>query len=304
MPIFNSANEGFLFRNSPFGQAQNQIQSPYDSPWVSRVKDVKLWHMYLLDSVQEAQLSVGDRISGQFTPQNFVYNLGSKISESSGYGRSNPIIQWVGGTLDTATFQVRLFSAHKNDYTAATKLEQMKLLCIAHEPYLRAPLIRFFWGNSIPGGLKCFVESIGNIVFDELRPDGSIRGVTLNITLKKFTEFKITRIVQPQLERTPTHVVKSGESYEMIAYRRWGDPMIGVPLRQQNPRFPIQKWAPKNLSILEANETIKLFPLKELTSKPIKPESHIFLEDNIQAADNRRYIFSLRSKRIGILPKK
>jgi hypothetical protein len=272
--------------------------------WESRVRDAKRWHLLLEEPAPNIDLNTGDRIYGQFTPQEFSHDLSANVPDAGGFSRANPLVQWVGGSVETITFQARLFSEHKDDQTAADKLEVLKNLRIPSPPNTRPPLTRFFWGDAIPGGMQCYVQSLGGIKYDEIRTDGTIRGLSLNISLKRYTPFRIVRVLSTPMEQTPTHAVKDGETYEMIAQREWGDPLLGVVLRRMNPRFPMEKWAPKGVADLVANETIKIFDRSEVTRERIKPTSHIFDEDSITSAENRRYFFAQRGAKTAILPKR
>lgn len=270
----------------------------------STARDAVIWHLLVMEETSDTELTTGYRITGQFTPTNPTHNMGNILSEAGGYSRSQPLLQWIGGALETFTFEARLFSEHSKDNTTRDKLEVLKFLTQPCQPMGRPPLTRFFWGNAIPGGMPCFVDSLGNIRYDEIRPDGSLRGATLNITVKKFIPFTIARANTSPVERTPTHVVKTGETYEMIAYRTWGDPMLGVPLRQQNPRYPMEKWAPKQLADLSNGETIKLFPRRDLDRDKIRPQCHIFNPDDPASADLRRFYFMTLAKKTGIIIKR
>jgi hypothetical protein len=152
--------------------------------------------------------------------------------------------------------------------------------------------------------MQCFVRSLGGVQYDEIRSDGSIRGVTLQISLVRYTPFRVIRVATSPIEQTPVHVAKAGESYEMIAYRRWGDPMLGVPLRQSNPRFPMSKRAPKDYADLRPGDEVKLIDRKFLTAVPFKPQCHVFDDDNHISADNRRFFFNLRGVKSGVMPRR
>lgn len=275
------------------------------SPFIDRVRDAMVWHLLLLESVDNSSLQEGKRITGQFPLQQGSHSISAEVPDASGFSRSHPLVQWVGGAAETFTFQARLFSEHSEDFTATDKFELLKLMCNkSHAPLNRPPLARFYWGNAIPGGMPCFVQSIGGVSYDEIRPDGSLRGVTLNISIKKYVPFQVTLATVSPTDRTPTHTVRDGETYEMIAHRRWGDPMLGIPLRQQNPRFPMEKWAPRGVADLARNEVIKLFPRRDLDSTPIKPQCHIFDENSQASAENRRYFFSIRGLKTAIIPRR
>lgn len=270
---------------------------------VSPTRNIKQW--YMIVGEDSGLLTRGTRITGQFTPQQVSQNISANIAEAGGYSRTSPIIQWVGGQLRTITMNVRLFSEHKDDNTAEVKLRQLEQLVDEyHHNLKRPPVVAFFWGIAIPDGMPCIVETLGGVSYDEIRSDGSIRGVSLNITLKRFKEYLIQQQALPTLEQTPAHVVRHGETYEMIAYRRYGDPMLGVLLRQLNPRAPMNAQFPTGVADLKPGERVKLFPVSDLKRERIMPQCHVLRQDNYIAADNRRYYFELRSKEKAALPKK
>jgi hypothetical protein len=265
------------------------------------VRDAKQWYIIIQETTP--LVSRGDRVYGQFTPQQVKRNIGAELPEAGGLSRSSPIIQWLGGKIQTFTFQARLFSGYEGDETAAIKLQSLEFLMEAHEGLGRPPLISFFWGIAIPDGFTCFIESLGDITYDELRPDGSIRGVILNITLKRWQPFRFEQVVTNTGERTPTHIAKHGETYEMIAQREYGDPMLGVLLRRMNPRFPMSKKAPKGIADLSPGEEVKIYPHRDMRRISIKPACHVLRTDNRISADNRRYFFELRSTEVGVIPR-
>lgn len=269
-----------------------------------KVREARLWHLLVMEDAPSANLTAGDRIYGQFSPQEFTGNYGANVPEAGGFSRTHPLINWVGGNVETFTFQARLWSEHSKDQTARDKFEELKKFKQSLPPMNRPPLVHFFWGNAFPGGIPCFIESLGGVKFDEIRPDGTIRGLSLNISLKRYTPPRIVRNVESPTEQTPVHTVKNGETYEMIAYRRWGDPMLGVVLRRMNPRFPMERWAPRGFADLNTNEQIKLYDRGELTKERIKPASHIFDEDDQISADIRRYYFEKRGRKTAILPRR
>lgn len=284
-------------------ETQNETRFDTEHDVESTTRNVKQWYMIVMED--SGIFNVGDRISGQFTPQQVVQNIGAKIVEGGGFSRTSPIIQWAGGQLRSVSMNVRLFSEHKDDHTAEAKLNQLeRLVDEYHRLTNRPPLVSFFWGIAFPDGIPCFIESLGNIAYDEIREDGSIRGVTLNVTLKRHQRYIVEQTTLPEVEQTPAHVVKDGETYEMIAYRRYGDPLLGVLLRQMNPRSPMTAQFPAQVADLQAGERVKLYPKNQLNRERIRPLCHLLRQDSYITADNRRYFFELRSKEMTAFPRK
>lgn len=275
-----------------------------DQQYESTKQQIILWHMIVEEDVNDPDLREGTRITGQFQAEEFTRQIGSLVGEGGGFSRTSPLIQWLGGKLETVTFRTRLFSEHSQSNTAANKLRILEKLNKSIAPLNRPPLVRFFWGRAIPGGMPCIVEDIGGVVYDDLRPDGTVRGAILSISLKRYTPYIMERAVVSPDARTPIYEVRAGDTYEMIAARKYGDPMLGVPLRQQTVRFPFDLQAPRHYADLEPNNIIKLLPKRDLDSVKIKPKSHIFDPDNVYASENRRRFFSLRGLKTGVIPNK
>jgi len=267
------------------------------------IKSVKQWYVIVMEDT--GLLKKGTRITGQFTPQQVTENIGANIPAAGGFSRTSPIIQWVGGQLRTLSMSVRLFSEHSKDNTAAEKKRQLEILVDEyHNDTNRPPVVAFFWGIAIPDGMPCMVESLGGVTFDDIRDDGSIRGVTMNMTLKRHKQYIYEQTTLPQTSQTPAHVSKHGETYEMIAHRRYGDPLLGVLLRQKNPRAPMDAQFPTGVADLKVGERVKLYPVTELNREKIRPLCHILRQDNYIAADNRRYFFELRSSEVATYPRR
>jgi hypothetical protein len=288
-----------VFRGNPFPEDPSLTSSEGSS---NQRRDVRQWYMIVQES--SPLMDRGHRISGQFTPQQISQNMGANIPEAGGYSRAAPIIQWIGGKLRTFTFQARLFSSHRDDNTAAEKLAELEYLLEEHEGMGRPPLVSFFWGIAIPDGFPCFVESLGGVTYDEIRLDGSLRGVTLSLTLKRWSPWRFEQVVTTPGQQTPVHIAVHGETYEMIAEREYGDPMLGVLLRQMNPRSPMTKKAPRGVADLQPGEQVKIYPIREMRRHRIRPACHVLRQDNRIAADNRRYFFELRSTEVGTIPRR
>lgn len=283
---YYTAHEGGLMESPSF----------QDDP----VRDVRQW--YLLVEEDCENFDRGDRISGQFTAQQVTQNVGASIAEAGGFSRESPIIQWVGGMLKDWTFQARLFSDGSRSNIAADKLERLELLTKRDRSLGRPPLVSFFWGIAIPDGFPCMVDSLGGIVYDELRDDGSMRGATLSITLKKFTPFRIEQVAAQSTQRTPQYVVKDGDTYELIAKRMYGDPLFGILLRRKNGRSPMVPGAPAGIADLVVGDKIKVFPRRDMLLSEVVPECHLLRMDSFLSSDLRRYYFETRGRKRAVMP--
>jgi hypothetical protein len=266
-------------------------------------RDVRRFY-FVLDEDALPFYERGTRITSQFGPTSFRRTKTSKSASSGGYSMPHEINQWIGGGQETISMEVRLFSMHSQDQTARDKYTILKDLAEPNPDLGRPPILLFFWGNIIPDGFPCYIDGWGDEQFDEIRPDGSIRGVTLQLTLRRYTDFFIEQEAAEPQERTPTQVAKDGDTYELIAGRHYGDPMYGVLLRRMNSRKPFEDTAPRLIADLEYGDKVKIYPKRDMQSAGrITPESHI-LKGTSNALHARTLTFQERAKKVGFMPRK
>ena len=72
-------------------------------------RDVRQWYVILQEDTR--WFDRGARVAGQFTPQQPQHSLGSNLIEAGGYGRKNPVLMWVGGQIETFSFEFLFSSA-------------------------------------------------------------------------------------------------------------------------------------------------------------------------------------------------
>jgi hypothetical protein len=237
----------------------------------------KLWTLDDLDR--------NEVIVGQFIPQDVSRRVGGNIAELSSVNAQYPILQWVGGETEEITFNARLWAKDSEDFTVEDRLERLEELVRRNDDLERPPVCTFAWGNVASLMIDCLVKSIGGITYDEVRDDGSLRGVTLQITLLRYEEpdFKVTDSSTPE-KFTRRRRAKRGDTYEAVALLEYGDPLLGVLLRQLNPRIPGMR-----LADLRARDPIHVYPEDYLVTLPVEPEFHAFKSgDGYEAAEERR----------------
>ncbi len=244
----------------------------------------KLWTLTDLDRKED--------IVGQFIAQNVTKNLSAKIANNSSYNSQYPIIQWVGGELETITFTAKFFAHDEKDFSVDDRLDRLEKLTKRNDDLKRIPVCTFTLGDVPSLYIDCLVKSIGGITYDEPRNDGTIRGVTLQITLVRYreVEFKATDPTVPE-SFTRIRRAKKGDLYEDIALDEYGDPELGILLRQMNPLVPGM-----DLSELNPKDPIHIFPEEHLLTFDIEPEFHGFARgtDNEAAEQARRDLFIKR----------
>lgn len=165
----------------------------------------------------------------QFIPTNFTQHVASTYAESTSLNRQNPILQFTKGELEVFTFDARLFSQHAF-HEINSLLALLKHACERDEVLRRPPVWFFIWGSAVQETVV--IDSIGGIKFDDLRPDGLLRGVTLTISLKKYVAYdiKLTDVNKAAPTGLLTKITKSNTFWEGLALKTYGDALMGTVL--------------------------------------------------------------------------
>lgn len=238
-------------------------------------------------------LDRGDDIVGQFVPQSLTKSVSSVVAEASSVNRDHPILQWVQGATETVSFTAKLWAKDSTDFSVEDRLFRLETLVRRNSDLKRPPVCSFSWGAVGTLLLDCLVQSIGEVTYDEVREDGTLRGVTLQLTLKRFEEVEFT-VTDPSVPETFTRVrrAKRNDTYESIALDEYGDPQLGVLLRQLTPRVPGML-----LADLRPKDPVHIFPEEFLVTLEIAPEFHAFRtgSGNEAAEQRRREIFDARA---------
>lgn len=245
----------------------------------------KLWTLTDLDRSED--------IVGQFIAQNVTKNLSGNIARASSYNSQYPIIQWVSGELETISLTTKFFAHDSTDFTVEDRLNRLEDLVRRNSDLKRPPICSFSVGDIHSLSVDCLVRSIGGITYDEPRNDGTLRGVTLQINLERYVDVEFTA-TDPTVPPSFTRIrrAKRGDLYEDIALDEYGDPELGILLRQFNPRIPGM-----DLSELRAKDPVHIYPEEYLLTFDIEPEFHAFGRgnDNEAAEQRRRELFDARN---------
>lgn len=244
----------------------------------------KLWVLEDLDHEEP--------IVGQFIAQNLTKNLSGNLARANSYNSQFPIIQWVSGELESISFSAKLWAKDSEDFTVDERLERLEELVRRNDDLSRPPVCAFSLGDVPSLSVDCLVRSLGGITYDEVRNDGTLRGVTLQITLERYREVEF-QATDPTVPETFTRIrrAKQGDLYEDIALDEYGEPEFGILLRQLNPRVPGME-----LERLNAKDPVHIYPEEYLSTLEIEPEFHAFKKgtDNEEAEARWREIFDAR----------
>lgn len=244
------------------------------------IPDFRVWHIKNTDT--------GETLDGQFEATDLTKTVGSNWSRQSSIGRQHPISQFLNGEADRISFKARFF---RRDTTAQVK-DDIDLLTswVKRDLIAQRPPICLFWVGDGSVYMTCVIEGVSNIVYDTLTFGGGVRGATMQVNLVQYTEFKF--LTAPAPETRYAHA-EQGAYHELLAVAEYGNPMLGVIIRQRSPtQQTIETGEIVKLPSLEAIQRIKIEPqssvLRTVTTKASTPQR--LLRDEVYERLNRSYV--------------
>lgn len=277
-----------------------------------------------------SQDGTGNQFIGQFIAENLEENVGARIGEAISVGNQNPALQWISGDVETINFTARLFRTSPvrgaafdalsnpvgtgfnvlngsggpvaGSASVRDEIEKLKKFTRPNEEFGRLERFVFTYGTEME--FLVFVQTIGGIKYDEIRSDGTIRGCTFQIQLKKIdpanlsikageagvslaaglkTAFGIITTVaggvsalnklnRGKLINIPggslhtvskTVTIKQGMTFESVARKEYGNPLLGDVLRRAQPEK----------ADLKPGDTILLVRKEEIVQIPVTPQA-------------------------------
>lgn len=257
------------------------------------------------------------RFQGQFIAEGLEENVGSTLGETTTIGKDKPNFQWLHGDGEMVSFTSRII-AKSSFNNVKQEIELLKSFAKRNAELKRAPRALFTAGTEI--GFTCFVKGV-RLKYDELRSDGSIRGCVIDVTLQKIedtiTENAATSL-RAQIKFSAGQIaagaalfaqsarglinipggslhtigrkynVKSGDTFESIAAREYGNALYGDILRRAQPaKEPI---TPSDSIILVDPSDIITIPVTQQSVALKNTSENLALRKDKLAARNRRTV--------------
>lgn len=254
-------------------------------------------------------------IRGQYVPQNYTENIGSNIIDSITLNQQDPFPQWINGQAETITFTGRLFATNSSK-NIKQDVDILKSANKKVESLKRPPIFTFTYGVEI--AFKCFVITVGGIKYDEIRGDGTLRGVEFNISLRKIvpediqgqsaasnlaakiktaagivigataiaSSLNLINIPGGSLhKKSRTIKVKRGDTFESIASLEYGNALVGDILRRIQP----------DKVILQTGDNVILVDEIEIFQINVTPQS-VALKDTEEVKIIKELKFAARNR--------
>jgi len=220
----------------------------------------------------------------QFPITNLTHGISQSYGDASSLSRAEPIQQWLKGDVETITFEAMAFAEHRfmdiTDYVAYMKSASKK-----DEKLGRPPIWTFIYGTLIN---EIVVIESCQFRYGEPRVNanmGTPRDVYFNISLRKYTPFDI-ELTDPNALPSDTFYVraKSGDTWEHLAHREYGDADLGDIVRRRN----------HDKRKLTANNYVKMPKFERVRNDVLTPESVSLKRESAQA-EVKADMLSLRS---------
>lgn len=218
-------------------------------------------------------------------------SVGGNVAEQPRFGLQDPVVQWVAGRTRTFTFNTMLFARHESE-DIASKLRALEKLA-TRDPFLgRTPICYFTYGDTVSETV--LVETVDEELIDVLQFSGQPRRVNLSISMKRYIPFSQTALDPSKPKKESYYLVASAaeRSYEAIAKRFYGDPMLGDRLRKRHPEYPFTP---------EIGMKVHVPPKAVLLTEVVEPASHVFQLDDKDAVQAYENILADRNTRKAIM---
>ena len=214
-------------------------------------------------------------------------SVGSALSKADRFGQQYPIIQWTKGKERTFTFQTKLFAADRDQGKEILKAYQtLEKMAIKDEKLGRSKICLFVYGKHISETV--LIEAI-DPKFTDVLLDGTYRSIDLSITLTKYVPFTQFTIDPSRRLKESYYLVASRAeaSWEALARRFYGDPMLGDRLRKRHPEYPYKP---------PVGAKIHIPPRSVILRESVVPSCHVFA-DEPDAQLAFQYVLDERNKR-------
>lgn len=239
--------------------------------------------LVLLDNApsQLGKSGLPQEIQFKYQPDEFTMDVGSAWASSTGMNRAQPILQWSHGEQRGYAFGMKLWAVDSTD-SIDDQLEALKLSVSKDDTLKRPPRWQFIWGQFIDETVV--VKSIGGVKVDKLRNDGTLRGVTLSISLLIYASIDVALVTEDVPTDTYYALTKRSDTWEDMALREYDEPAYGDLLRQANPTVPFPGQEPGTIVLLPKVQNIRQLVLAPSSIPMVRTVAGLALRQAVYSA--------------------
>jgi len=184
----------------------------------------------------------GIEVTGQFAISDggLTEDVGTNWETFGGFARPWEMLEWSHGVNGRFQFEAMFYEVPTLLFTSGgigmsgpiiEALDNLRKLCQKDDALMRPPICQFTWGSEISA--QVVVDSICGIKYGELRPDGTLRWFSCQLTLLKYYAPGTSSTGE-----TLYRFAKARDTYETIARDVYKNPILGVNLRRLAPSKP------------------------------------------------------------------
>jgi len=215
-------------------------------------------------------------------------NFGGTLVDQARFGEQDPITHWVHGVTQNITFTAILFTRHADEAADVEDLFDQFVELTQKDPDLgRPPICQFSYGSFFSETVL-IERADSNIV--SVDKDGFAREIRISLSLRKYVPFSQQQIdpTKPAKESFYLIATEAERSYEALARRFYGDPLLGDVIRRRHPAEP---FAPR------VGDKVKIPPKAIALKESLEPQFHALSLTDEDAVDNFEVILADRSSR-------
>lgn len=193
-----------------------------------------------------------EMVGGDFPHDEMGREVKSNYASINSLNRQSPIVQFLNGDSQTLSVKSRFRYGDITDDPPTKKLEQIIKWSQLDPIVRRPPVCIFSLGVGTGATWQVVVTGVSGIEYSITDFLGTVREITFTMNLMMYTPFSLD---QTQATDTRYARAKQRDYYELLAQQEYGNPMLGVVIRQRHPRQPLL--APGNIVTLPSVEGVR-----------------------------------------------
>lgn len=181
----------------------------------------------------------GTTLKGQFPAEDVTRSVGGNWSEIQALNRSNAFIQFLNGKSQTLSVSSRFFKRDMFDDSPVDKVDKLIEWTQSTIRFRRPPMLTFILGDGLGLQMDCVCTGVTGIKYGLPNALGGIREVSFTMEFLRINGRQTAFSSEQEVTDTRYAHAKDGDYYELLCQEEYGDPMIGVIIRQRNPTLPL-----------------------------------------------------------------
>jgi hypothetical protein len=204
-----------------------------------------------------------ETVEGQFAAEDVEMNVGGTWNKIQALNRQSAFLQFINGTTQTLSVHSRFFRLNMFDDSPVDKFEKLAEWCGMDAKVRRPPLLTFSLGDGLGLQRDVLLVKLSGVRYGRPNALGGIREVEFTMEFIRWSDTVFFNPEAKEVTDTRYARVKQGEYQELLAAREYGDPMVGVVLRQDAP----------DQALVDVGSIVKLPSSEGVRFRTVAPDS-------------------------------